>query len=211
LGIAGRQAAGPRAIIQHAPRPIHLVPPLLRRRWRTSLVITGLGVLVAGSYGAVHDQVSYTIAPEYFTRFKFQQFAWADLGWPPRGFVALIGFLATWWVGLIGGWVLARLGLAELWEVAGWRPVARSFGWMAGVAVIGGIVGALVGVAVTQSGDLSRWEDWRVARDLHDVRSFVIVAYLHAGSYLGGLLGLVCAGVSVRRALRGIRGGSPPP
>jgi hypothetical protein len=57
----------------------------------------------------------------------------------------------------------------------------------------------------------SRWNDWRLARDLRDVRSFVIVAYLHAGSYLGGLLGLVCAGVSVRRGLRGIRRDSPLP
>src|SRR4051812_37382676 len=176
----------------HVKAPSPWYPHLSAARWRSSLVITALGVLVAGSYGVVYDQVSYTIAPEYFTRFKFQQFAWADLGWPPRGFAALIGFLATWWVGLIGGWVLARLGLAELWEVAGWRPVARAFGWMAGVAVVGGIIGALAGVAVTQSGDFSRWDDWRVARDLRDVRAFVIVAYLHAGSYLGGLLGLVC-------------------
>jgi hypothetical protein len=184
---------------------------LSARRWRSSLLITALGVLVAGSYGAVHDQVSYTISQEYFTRFKFQQFAWADLGWPPRSFAALIGFLATWWAGLIGGWVLARLGLAKLWEVVGWRPVARAFGWMAGVAVVGGVVGALAGFVFTLSGDFGRWNDWRLARDLHDVRAFVIVADLHAGSYLGGLLGLVWAGVCVRRTLRGIRRGSPPP
>jgi hypothetical protein len=26
--------------------------------------------LIAGLYGALHDQLSFTIAPEYFTRFK---------------------------------------------------------------------------------------------------------------------------------------------
>jgi hypothetical protein len=174
-------------------------PHLAAARWRSSLLITALGAIVAGSYGAVHDQVSFTIAPEYFTRLKFQQFAWADLGWPTRAYVALIGFLATWWVGLIAGWVLARLGLAELWEMRGWRPVVRAFGVMLLVAVVVGLGGALVGVAVTSSGDLSHWDDWRIARNLHDVRSFVIVAYLHAGSYLGGIVGLIVAGAAVRK------------
>jgi hypothetical protein len=37
----------------HSPSPWY--PHFSARRWRTSLVITALGVLVAGSYGAVHD------------------------------------------------------------------------------------------------------------------------------------------------------------
>ena len=51
--------------------------------------------LIAGLYGALHDQLSFTIAPEYFTRFKYDQF-----GFEPAWFgghrptVAVIGFLA---------------------------------------------------------------------------------------------------------------------
>lgn len=45
-----------------------------------------VGSLIAGTYGILHDQVTYSIGPEYFTRFKFEQFAWADWGagksWP---------------------------------------------------------------------------------------------------------------------------------
>jgi hypothetical protein len=43
----------------------------------------------------VSDRAGQVI--QTLTRFKFQQFAWADLGGPPRGFAALIGFLATQW------------------------------------------------------------------------------------------------------------------
>jgi hypothetical protein len=42
-----------------------------------------LGAVVAGGYGAAHDQASYAISPEYFTKLKFRQFAYADFGWPP--------------------------------------------------------------------------------------------------------------------------------
>ena len=67
------------------------------------------GSLLVGLYGIVHDQVTYSISPEYFTRLKFAQFSYADFGLPNRVFVAEIGFLATWWVGLIAGWFIARI------------------------------------------------------------------------------------------------------
>ena len=53
------------------------------------------GAILAGLYGVVHDQVTYSISPEYFTRLKFTQFHYADFGLPARVFVAEIGFLAT--------------------------------------------------------------------------------------------------------------------
>ncbi len=31
-------------------------------------------ILLSGLYGIIHDQISYTVSPEYFTKFKFQQF-----------------------------------------------------------------------------------------------------------------------------------------
>ena len=67
-------------------------------RWRWLLPMLGyalLGSLLAGVYGIIHDQITYSISPEYFTRLKFSQFHYADFGFPPRVFVAEIGFLAT--------------------------------------------------------------------------------------------------------------------
>ncbi|MCU0874407.1 MAG: hypothetical protein MUE50_18895 [Pirellulaceae bacterium] len=68
-----------------------------------------LGAIVAGVYGILHDQVSYSISQEYFTRLKFLQFRYADFGWSQRVFVAEIGFLATWWVGFFAAWFIARV------------------------------------------------------------------------------------------------------
>src|ERR1035441_9525373 len=50
--------------------------------------------VLAGLYGIAHDQLTYSISPEYFTRLKFPQFHHADFGLPARVFVAEIGFLA---------------------------------------------------------------------------------------------------------------------
>ena len=50
-----------------------------------------LAVATAGLFGALHDQISYTVAPEYFTRFKFIQFDLLDERVPERLRVAAVG------------------------------------------------------------------------------------------------------------------------
>lgn len=38
------------------------------------LLIIILPTIIAGFYGILHDQLTYTISSEYFTKFKFYQF-----------------------------------------------------------------------------------------------------------------------------------------
>lgn len=132
---------------------------------------------------------------------KFLQFAYADFGWPPRVFAAEVGFLATWWVGLIGGWLVARAGIIELPRPMQWPCFGKAFLIVLTVVPLTGLIGALVGTAVAH-GDLSGWVDFKRVLDLQDLPGFVIVAYLHWASYLGGVFGLVLAIVYVRMQLR---------
>ena len=89
-----------------------------------------LGALIAGIYGIIHDQITYRLSESYFTEFKFHQFASNDprslftpnFAYADRIFVAVIGFLATWWVGLFAGW---SPGPAFV-PTADTRPSARS-------------------------------------------------------------------------------------
>ena len=59
-----------------------------------------VAVIVAGLFGALHDQISFSVSHEYFTKFKFVQFGWAGAELPDRVRVAQIGFLASWWMGI---------------------------------------------------------------------------------------------------------------
>ena len=38
------------------------------------LGVAAVGSVLAGVYGIFHDQVTYAISPEYFTKLKFDQF-----------------------------------------------------------------------------------------------------------------------------------------
>lgn len=160
-----------------------------------------VGAIVAGGYGAAHDQISYTISPEYFTKLKFRQFGYADFGWAPRAFASTVGFLATWWVGALAGWFLARAGLIELPVNVRWRCAVRAFTIVLIAAPTAGALGAALGIASTRDGDLSGWRHWQQELGVEDLRAFAIVAWLHAGGYLGALAGLIVSLAYVRRCL----------
>jgi hypothetical protein len=173
--------------------PLHRLPIML--------LIALMGALIAGLYGAVHDQLSFALSPEYFTKFKFRQFAWADVGWPPRLFASEVGVLACAGVGLASGWLLARAGLAELPPSQRRRATTKSFAVVVVFAAVGGLTGWALG-AWAANGDLSGWADWQRTLGLTNLPAFVVVAYLHAGGYLGALVGFILAAVYVRRAMR---------
>lgn len=161
------------------------------------LLLGLIGALIAGIYGALHDQVSYSISPEYFTRLKFKQFHWADRGWTPRVFASVVGFLATWWVGMFAGWFMSRAGLDELPRTIRRRVTAQGFGIVLMATVVFGVLGGMIGYFASR-GELSSWDGWQERLALRDVPAFVIVAWIHGAGYAGALVGLVGALVYVR-------------
>jgi hypothetical protein len=179
-------------------------PRMPAKRWWAAVQITVLGAVVAGIYGALHDQISFTISPEYFTKMKFHQFAYANFGWPQRVFASEVGFLGTWWVGLIAGWIVARAGLAEIMEMSKRPHLVTVFVMVIGMAATAGLIGAMLGIERVNRG-MSDWAEWKRGMAIQDLPEFVIVAYLHAAGYLGGLLGVVRAVIYVRLKLAKLR------
>ncbi len=173
-------------------------PRIALRHLPLMLGISAVGALIAGAYGILHDQVTYTLSEEYFTKFKAEQFAWADLGWPRRMYVATIGFLATWWVGLIAGWFLARMTVPRLVRSMAIRRCSRGFVWVFVLAVLGGLVGAWLGWKRMHDADLGAWQEFAKLYGVKEIGRFVWVGFIHNGSYAGGLVGLVVALVQAR-------------
>jgi hypothetical protein len=162
----------------------------------TMLGYAALGSLFAGAYGVLHDEVTYSICPEYFTRLKFSQFHYANFGWPTRIFVAEIGFLATWWVGFFSAWFIARITVPALSRTAALRYNIRGFV----IIVMMALAASFVGFTLSQlhGPDYSAWQDLTASLGVVDVPGFVKVAYIHNTSYLGGLIGLIVALIYVR-------------
>ena len=164
------------------------------------LLVAVIGALIAGSYGIVHDQVTYTISHEYFTRFKFFQFQSADPGCQsPRVFVGIIGFLATWWVGLTAGWLLARMAVLGKGEILPVPVILRFFLPVVISPFFMGIIGWVWGQYRIRTGYDEGWLDWMSDLQVTDHESFMTVGYIHNFGYAGALLGLLLALILLSR------------
>ena len=69
-----------------------ILPRIALRDLGPMTALAVCGALVSGTYGILHDQITYRISEEYFSKLKFDQFRWADIG---RGnLLSLLLFLA---------------------------------------------------------------------------------------------------------------------
>lgn len=155
-------------------------------RLRHFLTFLLLSPVAAGLFGILHDQISYTIAPEYFTRFKFYQFQLLDPTIPERFRVAEIGFLASWWMGILLGLlsslpaglhkIPARFKAALFWSL----PLMMGFTLFFALAGLG------FGIWQTRQIALAHYGDWYLAPGVTDLRAYLCVGYMHNAAYLGG-------------------------
>ena len=178
----------------------YIVPRIPRNELTAVVGYSLTGAVISGSSGILHDQLTFAIGPEYFYRFKFQQFAWADFGLGDRIFVSTIGFLATWWAGLIVGWILSRRCLPNQSRGAVRRQILVGFGIVFSTAVVFGIIGWVYGLWRGPAADYSAWQSAFSRYRVTDQWAFMRVAYIHNAGYAGGLVGLLLTYVVVRPA-----------
>ena len=175
-----------------------LIPRIERNDLKPMLVVALIGAVIAGVYGIAHDLITFSIGPEYFTKLKFKQFQYADIGFSKRILVSEIGFLASWWVGFVIAWFLARRLIPGQTRRAAYRQIASGFAMVFGCGIVFGVLGYAYGAWRGPEGDYLDWEFATQSLGLTDIWPFVRVAYIHNASYLGGLVGLIAALILVR-------------
>ena len=154
-------------------------------------------ILLAVCYGIVHDMVTAHICVEYFT-----------IGHPkiiesesPVKLALLWGVIATWWVGLIMGTLIAvaaragkrqRFGLTDII-----RPVLVLLVVMAGLAVLAGFFGYFAAT----SGTVYLLEPFASAIEIDRHHLFLTCGWAHGASYLVGAIGtiIICFVIWKRR------------
>lgn len=166
------------------------------------LALTIAGVVLSGLFGMLHNQISCTVAPEYFTRFKYDQFGIPETV-PLRQGAAMVGFLATWWMGLIIGPLLActALRFSETRRIG--RETLLAYGVVLGIAALFSVFGLFIGFqlfpAVPPQASSS---GSGLYSTLTDVPAFNRAGTMHNSSYFGGIVGAFFAWVHMLHRLR---------
>ncbi len=148
--------------------------------------------LIGGLYGIIHDQITYTISPEYYTKFKFYQFGLIDFETEaifsnPRFEVSIVGFMATWWFGLLIGFILGLVGLIYKDHKQMFQVTIKALLITVIVAFLTGLIGLVYGKFYLYDTGVNWW----LPDNLIDTENFIAVGSMHNFSYLGGLFGLI--------------------
>ncbi|WP_420397007.1 hypothetical protein [Nioella sp.] len=131
----------------------------------------------------VHNQISYTVGPDYFHAFKFPQFNIAE-ALPFRVGAAIVGWRASWWMGIVIGVPIAAISLA----MPTTRQMVRTF--LRASLLIVGITFALGVASLFVPVDPAQFHHFRVPPGVTDVPGFIRAGLMHNTSYCAGMIGL---------------------
>jgi hypothetical protein len=161
-----------------------------------------LAMLAAIGYGILHDQITARVCVEYFTIGHPPVFHTDDptllgLGW---------GVIATWWVGLPLGMLLAAAARVGSLPKMDARDLLRPVGVLLACCAVLALIAGLVGYVLANRGVISL-DPWLAAR-IPPARHALFLAdgFAHMASYGGSFVGglVLCLWVVMRRYRRRI-------
>lgn len=164
------------------------------------ILILIIAPILGSIYGIIHDQITYTISTEYYTKFKFIQFGLENLGENigtdinpeiqlknPRLGAGIVGLMATWWVGMFIGIILAIVGLTHRNGKEMFISTIKAFILTVIIALFTGFFGFIYGKIFSINNTSSLY----LPKNTINIDNFIIVGSIHNFSYLGGLIGLI--------------------
>ncbi|MEQ1783607.1 MAG: hypothetical protein ABMA14_19800 [Hyphomonadaceae bacterium] len=157
--------------------------------------------VLAGAYGAVHDQISYTVAPSYYHDFKFIQFA-IDPTLHNRLGASIVGWNGSWWMGILIGLPIYIVGLF----VRGNGEFCRAYLLSALLVVLTALMIGLAALALSfLLIDVNHLPTWMTGRSVESPLAFARAGTMHNWSYLGGFVGLIAGVILMILAARKTR------
>lgn len=144
--------------------------------------------VVAAAYGAIHNQISYTVSPEFFHLGLFDRCMIPD-GLRNRAGASLVGVFTTWWMGLVTGTPVMLLGLI----LPGWKAYVKhslfAVVLVVTTAMVVGLIGLSAGFLVVNVSNAPTYLG--VAPE--DAVWMCRASLMHTCGYLGGVVGLFLA------------------
>lgn len=167
-------------------------------RFLVFFMLLGLASLAASIFGAAHNQLSFTVGPDYFHQLKFPQFGIPD-ALPDRLGAAVVGVQASWWMGVLVGLPAFVFGL---FAVADSRAYLGAGIGAIGLVVLLATVFAGLGLVAGMLFAGHPMLDVIAVPPGVDPEQFQRAGLMHEASYLGGFVGGAAAIWPMIRARR---------
>lgn len=156
-----------------------------------------LAAVSAAIFGALHNQLSFSVGPSYFEELKFPQFGIAS-DTAPRAGAAIVGLRANWWAGAL--MALPALGYGFLAVPRPQTYLAAGIGAIGLVLVLAtmaALIGLVGGIAADATGILDPWLNPPEGPARSD---FLRAGFMHDALFVTGFLGALVAFWPMTRA-----------
>lgn len=163
------------------------------------VLLLALAALAAAVFGALHNQLSYTVGPTYFTALKFDQFGIAPDTAPRLG-AAQVGVMASWWMGLLVALPAFLYGFVAVPRTETYLAAGiGAIGLVLVLVTLAALLGLVGGIASEATGIL---DGYLTLPDGPSRADFLRAGFMHDASYAAGALGLPVAFWPMLRARR---------
>lgn len=142
-----------------------------------------IATIIGGLYGALHDQITYTVCDEFFTKMRFHEYGIKG-NVNNRWEAAKIGWKNTWHVGLGLGIVLALAGLIHSDNKKMFTVTLKGFM----LAMLTGFFFGMIAFLFTESSI-----DIATSQNVIDKAAFNRVIRINNYSYVGAIIGMFLA------------------
>ena len=143
--------------------------------------------LIAGLYGIIIDEFSYTVSGDFFTKFRFLQY-----NYPPtagRYEVAVMGWKNNWILGFFVGIPLAIVGLLHKEDSKIFLYILKSFLITLIVAAFTSLAGFFVGKYFLTK----EVANWNLPENISDPDTFMAIETMNNFSFMGATIGMLLA------------------
>ncbi len=170
----------------------HLLFPKVKN-FKLILPYIFFGIFVASIYGAIHNQITFAISPEYFTKLKFIQFDYARMGSSDIVFASIVGILATSCFGMFTGWFLGRFRFYSNNISTAKKDILLGFAIVFSSAILFAIIGGCLGYIRGYHFPINTFLGWEKELTLQELKQFIVVGFIHTAGYIGAFTGIFFA------------------
>ncbi|RRJ86905.1 hypothetical protein EG240_15745 [Paenimyroides tangerinum] len=151
-----------------------------------ALIIVIFSIIIACLFGAIHNQLSYSVSYEFFEHFLFGNFGTNEWNLNNKRIEAsVVGILGSYWVGFILGIIYAVICLFINTENK-FKYILKAISINIFFALIGSIIGYIIGFIIPWE-NLGIWMEFGT----QNPQKYVQANFMHSGSYYGGIIGLI--------------------
>jgi len=152
-----------------------------------SILIIIFSTIVASLFGAIHNQISYSVSSEFFKNFLFGIFGTNEWNIKNERLEAsIVGVIGSYWVGVILGIIYTIIFLFMKTE-NNLNNIKNAILINIGFAFLGSLIAYLIAKFFIKFEDSGVFIDFGT----QNPQNYLEAAFMNTGSYFGGVVGII--------------------